>query len=308
MKKIFLPAMFIVCSILTFAQDQTVKEMQDESQKEIPKDLSDTTNKTWKTGGILSLSIAQGSTSNWAAGGDKFSLSLNNYINAHAFYKKGKNSWDNNLDFNLGYLNTSTLGNRKNDDRINITSKYGYALNPKLNLALLGDIRTQFFKGYTYPDNVTKVYSSNLFAPAYVLLSLGLDYHPTSNLSIFVSPITNRWTFVRDTALSTLYGLDPGKKSLFEIGAYVSINYNTNLGKVVTYTGRLDLFSNYKHNPQDVDLYMTNLFAVKLSKVLSATWSLDMIYDDDVRIFGNNQDAPALQLKSLVGVGLLVKL
>ena len=308
MKKIFLPAMFIVCSILTFAQDQTVKEMQDESQKEIPKDLSDTTNKTWKTGGILSLSIAQGSTSNWAAGGDKFSLSLNNYINAHAFYKKGKNSWDNNLDFNLGYLNTSTLGNRKNDDRINITSKYGYALNPKLNLALLGDIRTQFFKGYTYPDNVTKVYSSNLFAPAYVLLSLGLDYHPTSNLSIFVSPITNRWTFVRDTALSTLYGLDPGKKSLYEIGAYVSINYNATLGKVVTYTGRLDLFSNYKHNPQNVDLYMTNLFAVKLSKVLSATWSLDMIYDDDVRIFGNNQDAPALQLKSLVGVGLLVKL
>lgn len=308
MKKIFLPAMFLVTSLITFAQDQTVKEMQDESQKEIPKDLSDTTNKTWKTGGILSLSIAQGSTSNWAAGGDKFSLSLNSYINAHAFYKKGKNSWDNNLDFNLGYLNTSTLGNRKNDDRINITSKYGYALNPKLNLAVLGDIRTQFFKGYTYPDNVTKVYSSNLFAPAYVLLSLGLDYHPTSNLSIFVSPITNRWTFVRDTALSTLYGLDPGKKSLYEIGAYVSINYNTNLGKVVTYTGRLDLFSNYKHNPQDVDLYMTNLFAVKLSKVLSATWSLDMIYDDDVRIFGNNQDAPALQLKSLVGVGLLVKL
>lgn len=308
MKKILLPAMFLVSSLITFAQDQTVKEMQDESQKEIPKDLSDTTNKTWKTGGILSLSIAQGSTSNWAAGGDKFSLSLNSYINAFALYKKGKYSWDNNFDFNLGYLNTSTLGNRKNDDRVNFTSKYGYALNSKLNVALLGDIRTQFFKGYTYPDNVTKVYSSNLFAPAYVLLSLGLDYHPVSNLSIFVSPVTNRWTFVRDTALSTLYGLDPGKKSLYAIGAYASINYDANLGKVVTYTGRLDLFSNYKHNPQNVDLYMTNLFAVKLSKVLSATWSLDMIYDDDVRIFGNNQDAPALQLKSLVGVGLLVKL
>ncbi|MEO7209736.1 MAG: DUF3078 domain-containing protein [Chitinophagaceae bacterium] len=308
MKKIILPAMFIVSSIMAFAQDQTVQDMKDESQKEIPKDPTDTTNKVWKTGGIISLSIAQGSTSNWAAGGDKFSLSLNSYINAHAFYKKEKNSWDNNLDFNLGYLNTSTLGNRKNDDRINVTSKYGYALNPKLNLALLGDIRTQFFKGYTYPDNVTKVYSSNLFAPAYVLLSLGLDYHPISNLSIFVSPLTNRWTFVNDTALSTFYGLEAGKKSLYEIGAYASINYTTNLGKVVTYVGRLDLFSNYKHNPQNVDLYMTNLFAIKLSKVLSATWSLDMIYDDDVRIFGNNQDSPALQLKSLVGVGLLVKL
>ncbi|MBS1730682.1 MAG: DUF3078 domain-containing protein [Bacteroidetes bacterium] len=308
MKKIILPAMIMISSVMVYAQDQTVKDLQTESQKQINKDPADTANKVWKTGGILSLSIAQGSTSNWAAGGDKFSLSLNSYINAHAFYKKGKNSWDNNLDFNLGYMNTSTLGNRKNDDRIDITSKYGYALNPKLNIAALGDIRSQFFKGYTYPDNITKVYSSNFFSPAYVLLSLGLDYHPISNLSIFVSPVTNRWTFVNDTALSTLYGLDPGKKSLYQIGAYASINYTTNLGKVVTYTGRLDLFSNYKHNPQNVDLYMTNLFAVKLSKVLSATWSLDMIYDDDVRIFGANQNAPALQLKSLVGVGLLVKL
>ena len=308
MKKIILPATFIACSIMTFEQDQTVKDMQTESQKAIAKDPGDTANKIWKTGGIFSLNIAQGSSSNWAAGGDKFSLSLNSYINAHAFYKKGKHSWDNNLDFNLGYINTTTLGNRKNDDRINFTTKYGYALNPKLNLAALGDIRTQFFKGYTYPDNVTKVYSSNFFAPAYLLLSLGLDYRPVSNLSIFVSPITSRWTFVSDTALSTLYGLAPGKKSLNEIGAYVSVNYKANLGKVVTYTGRLDLFSNYKHDPQNVDLYMTNLFAVKLSKVLSATWSADLIYDDDVRLFGANHNAPGLQFKSLVGVGLLVKL
>ena len=46
---------------------------------------------------------------------------------------------------------------------------------------------------------------------------------------------------------------------------------------------------------------------VKLSKILSLTWSVDMIYDDDVKLFGDNGDSPGLQLKSLVGVGLLVK-
>jgi hypothetical protein len=42
--------------------------------------------------------------------------------------------------------------------------------------------------------------------------------------------------------------------------------------------------------------------------VLSATWNVDLIYDDDVRLFGPANTSPALQLKSLIGIGLLVKL
>src|SRR6185295_8976195 len=102
-------------------------------------------------GGIFSLNLAQGSLSNWAAGGDKFSISANGFINAYAYYKKDKHSWDNNFSMYLGYVKTTTLGTRKNDDRVEYFSKYGYALTPKLNLSGLFDIRTQFFKGYTYP-------------------------------------------------------------------------------------------------------------------------------------------------------------
>ncbi|CAN5277485.1 hypothetical protein BH11BAC6_BH11BAC6_17550 [soil metagenome] len=308
MKRIPLIAMGIFYSIITIAQDQTIKTLQSESGKSITKDPNDTIPKLWKTGATIGLNIAQGSLSNWAAGGDEFSLSANTFINTHAFYKKDKNSWDNSLDFYLGYLKTTSLGTRKVDDRIDILSKYGYALNSKLNLSLLGNIRTQFFKGYIYPDATTKVYTSNLFAPAYVLLSPGLDYKPTPNLSIFVSPVTARWVLVKDTALSTLYGVEAGRKNSFEFGAYTSINYAANFGKVVTYKGRLDLFSNYRHNPGNIDLYMTNIFTAKLSKVLSASYSLAFIYDDDVRQFGPNKNAPRLQIQSLFGVGLLVKL
>ena len=56
------------------------------------------------------------------------------------------------------------------------------------------------------------------------------------------------------------------RKSSFEFGAYASINYSANLGKIVTYKGKLDLFSNYRNNPQNVDLYLTNLFAAKFQK------------------------------------------
>ena len=52
---------------------------------------------------------------------------------------------------------------------------------------------------------------------------------------------------------------------------------------------------------------MSNILNVKLSKVLSATWGVDLIYDDDVKLFGKNKTSPALQVKSLVGIGLLVK-
>ncbi len=297
-----------IFSLSLFAQDGAVKNLQDEASKEIKKDPNDTTNKVWKKGGIYSINLSQGSLSNWAAGGDNFSFSVNSLLSLYAFYKKEKHSWDNTFDFNLGYVNTTSLGSRKNDDRFDFLSKYGYALNPKLSVAGVFNLRSQFFKGYTFPDNV-KTFASSFMAPGYLLLGAGLDYKPVPDFSIFFSPATARWVIVRDTALSNkgLYGVEPGKKSILEFGAFATLNYLKEISKNITYKGRLDLFSNYRHNPQNIDLFMSNTLNVKLSKVLSATWGLDLIYDDDVKLFGPNQTSPALQVKSLVGLGLLVK-
>ncbi|MEI9943919.1 MAG: DUF3078 domain-containing protein [Chitinophagaceae bacterium] len=307
MRKLILPVVLLI-SISGLGQDKTIKQLKDASEKSIKKDAADTTVKTWKTGGIYSINLSQGSLNNWAAGGDEFSLSLNSLLSVFAFYKKDRNSWDNTLDFNLGYVKTTSLGSRKNDDRIDILSKYGYALNPKLNVAGLFNFRSQFFKGYTYADD-KKTFSSAFLSPAYILLSPGLDYKPNSDLSIFVSPATIRWIIVKDDSLSArgLYGVDSGKHSISEFGAFASINYMKQFNSIVSYKGKLDLFSNYKKNPQNIDIYFTNALNIKLSKVLSATWSVDMIYDDDVRLFGKTGKGAGLQLKSLIGIGLLVK-
>ncbi len=290
------------------AQDKTIKTLQAESNKSIKK-VEDTTKRLWRTGGLFSLNIAQGSLSNWSAGGDNFSLSINSFLNAFAFYKKEKYSWDNTLDVNFGYVKTTSLGARKNDDRIDLLSKYGYAFKPKLSLSGLFNFRTQMANGYNYNGN-TKTLTSAFLSPAYVLVSLGLDYKPTKDLSIFISPITSRWTIVRNDSLAAkgLYGVEPGKKYLNEIGAFASINYLKALNKSVGYKGRLDLFSNYQHKPGNIDLYMTNIFTTKISKILAASWSVDLIYDDDVKLFGRNKNSPGMQFKSLVGVGLSVKL
>jgi hypothetical protein len=303
---------YLICALLLYGlsakgQDQTVKEMQAASGKTIKKE-EDTIPRLWKTGGIFNLNLSQGSLSNWAAGGDNFSLSLNSILSAYAFYKKNKSSWDNTLDVNFGYIRTTTLGTRKNDDRFDVLSKYGHAIAPKWNLAALFNFRTQMANGYTYPDNV-KTFSSAFLSPAYVLLSPGLDFKPNADFSLFMSPITARWVIVKDDSLSAkgLYGVTPGSHTRSEFGAFISANYLKRFNKVVAYKGRLDLFSNYKHNPEKIDVFMTNLLAIKVSNVLSFTWNVDIIYDDDVRLFGNDGKSAAWQVKSLIGLGLMVK-
>lgn len=307
MKKILLLSIVII-SFYANAQDETVKKLKAESDKTTKRDGADTANKLWKKGGVFNLNLSQGSLSNWAAGGDKFSISLNFILSAHAFYKKEKHSWDNTLDINFGYLRTTTLGSRKNDDRFDMLSKYGYAFSSKWNAAALFNFRTQMANGYTYSTN-SRTFSSSFLSPAYVLLSLGMDFKPAEGFSVFISPATARWVVVRNDSLSAkgLYGVAAGKKILSEFGAFLSAQFLKDLNKTVNYKGRLDLFSNYKRNPEKVDVFMSNLFSVKLSKILSATWNVDLIYDDDVRLFGRDGKSAAWQIKSLVGAGLLIK-
>ena len=299
----------IAISMNSYGQDQSVKDMSANATKEIKKEKIDSA-KTWKSGGLFNLNFGQGSQSNWAAGGDDFSLTIASYLGFYAFYKKDKYSWDNTIDFNYGLINTTSLGTRKNDDRIDLLSKVGYALTSKLDVAALFNFHSQFSKGYNYNSDGSKDLLSDFLAPGYVLLSLGLDYKPVTGLSIFVSPLTSRWTIVDDDSLSAkgAYGVTPGKKIKNEIGAFASITYITDLNKTINYNGRLDLFSNYEHNPQNVDVMMNNMFTAKLSKLLTASLGLNLIYDDDVKLFGPNHNSPALQLKSLIAVGLSVKL
>ena len=288
MKKSIVVVMLLMATGI-YAQDKTVSRLKEESGKNIKKDAADTSKKIWKKGGLVGFNLAQASLSNWAAGGDEFSLSVNAIMNLYAFYKKGRSSWDNTFDFNAGYIKTTSLGGRKNDDRVDLLSKYGYAIAPKWNVGVLFNFRSQFFKGYNYPNGVKK-FSSAFLSPAYVLLGAGIDFKPTDHFSIFISPATLRLTIVRDDSISAkgLYGVDPGEHHQFEFGAFLSASYIKDLNKIVSYKGRVDLFSNYKHNPQNVDMLMSNVFAAKLSKWVTVTWNFDMIYDDDVKLFGKN--------------------
>lgn len=291
------------------AQDKTVEELRKEASREIKKDPNDTIPKTWKKGGLFNLNFGQTSLTNWAAGGDQLALNVNGFLNLFAYYKKDRHAWDNSLDLAIGYVKTTSLGTRKADDRIDLLSKYGYRIFDKWYLSGLFNLRTQFTNGFNYPEVDSAVKVSTFFAPAYVLLSLGLDFKPNDDFSLFLSPATNRWVIVLDDSLSAqgAYGVEPGENARYEIGAYLSANYKKELVKNLTYKGKLDLFSNYRNKPKNVDIFMTNLFSMNFFKGLSATVGLDIIYDDDVRIFGPESNSPRTQIRQYVGIGYAAK-
>src|ERR1700754_4512714 len=133
---IFLIPSILVGTVSRVAAQNTGQGLRDAANGVmIVKDPNDTTKQTWKTGGLYNLNFNQAALSNWAAGGDKSALSLSTLLNLYAFYTNGRHSWDNQLTLAYGIANTTSLGTRKTDDRMDLVSKYGYDLGHKWYLS-----------------------------------------------------------------------------------------------------------------------------------------------------------------------------
>jgi hypothetical protein len=288
---------------LCVAQDNAIKSLRDESARKFAEDTSHKSG--WRKGGLFTLNLAQGSLSNWQGGGDKSSFSAVGFLNLFANMKEGRNVWDNTLDLGYGYINTTSLGSRKSDDRIDLLSKYGYDVGKNWFLTGLFNFRSQFAAGYTYDKDANgaelKTLTSKFMAPAYILVSAGFDYKPTPYFSVFISPLTERWIIVNDDVLSAAgaYGVEPGEKSRNELGAFLSAEFNKDIMTNVTYKSRLDAFSNYKSKAGNIDIFWTNILAMKVNRFLTANVAVDLLYDDDA--------IGRLQLRQLLGIGFSAK-
>jgi hypothetical protein len=274
---------------------------------------SQVTDTVWHKGGIFSLNLAQSSFTHWASGGQN-SVALNGFVNLTANYKKDKSAWDNALTIGYGKMQQkgSDLGWVKTDDRIDLQSKYGRKASEKWYYSGLVSFRTQMAPGYNYPNIENKI--SDLMSPAYLLFSLGMDYKPNPNFSVFLSPLTLKNTFVLANDIDpTSFGVDPGKKFRSELGAYANIAYKKDeIMKNVNFLTKLDLFSNYLHNPQNIDVSWENLLVLKVNKFISATINTLLVYDDDILVKVGGTDAnpvkgKRVQFKEVIGVGFAYK-
>jgi len=298
MKKITFLIICIVAFSYSYSQDPTAKELQTAGTKAV-KSLD---SNGWKKSGTFILNLNQGALSNWVAGGEQNVLGINSILNFALNYRHNRHTWDNYLDVALGVQNATSFENfRKIDDRIDLTSKYGYQLSQHWYAGFLTNFNSQLLPGYDYSVEPNKKIS-NFLTPGKIILAPGFDYKTANRFSLFISPISARWILKVDPDFYSIakFGVDSASKANFEAGAFLSAKFNASFTKWATYTGRIDLFSNYLRNPQNVDVFITNLLTMKFTKVFATNLSFDLIYDDDV--------LGRLQIKEILGIGLTVNL
>ena len=264
----------------------------------------------WTVNGQASVNFSQVSFSNWVAGGQN-SVSGVGLFNISANYDKGRVSWENTLKTGYGLLKEEDDQVVKTEDKLEINSKYGMQCRRNENIfhTVFVNFNTQFAPGYNYPNTDDKI--SGWFAPAYLTTAAGIDYKPSDKFSLFVTPLSGKFTFVTDEELSNAgaFGVDPGKTARAELGAIVKSELNTPVVKNVDLNTSLTLFSNYLNNPQNIDVNWDVLLNMKINDYLSANLMTTLIYDHDilVPIDDEGNTGRRIQLKQLFGVGLSYK-
>jgi hypothetical protein len=287
--------------------------------------------KNWTMSGVLNINFAQSSFTNWAAGGQN-ALSVSSLFNSFANYKKDKNTWDNSLVLAYGMLQSGTGALQKNEDKIDISSKYGrYAFAQHWYYAALVSFKSQFANGYNYPNDTVVI--SHFLAPGYALAAIGMDYKTTDNsLSLFISPVTERTIIVNDQRLADAgaYGATAAKSDVIngvstvvkkgekinnQFGSYLKIVFKKDVITNVNVSSKLELFSNYLKNPQNIVVNWENIITFKVNKYISSNISTVMIYDHNIPVPVNRDIngvqvtgvGPRLQFKEVLALGLTYK-
>lgn len=339
MKKLAILLVSSVLSSLSFAQELTT--IQDVDKRE---DMQNKDTVGWVHSGNLAIGFNEGILHNWAAGGELASLTVNGLFSGNLTYYHNRSIWSNQLDASYGlfYAYSNTFVPRKTDDRIDFTSKYGYRLHPAKDFyfVFLANLRSQFTKGYDYsiPD-WRNASTSKFLSPLYVTLAPGVEYRKGTMFNVFFSPAAARFTFVDKYYTlqnpAGAYGVEFGKTSRVEFGAYLSARFQKEFTPTIMYKTRLDLYSNYlakdvkddagnivkKDNPGNIDIMWDNFVAINVWKMLALNFGLTAIYDNDLpyeKTYINeigeviNKDEPSSglgwwQVKQVFSIGLNYK-
>lgn len=290
----------------------------------------DTTVNGWKKGGFFTINFNQVSLTNWAAGGES-ALSATALGSAFVKYRKDDLYWETVLDAGYGFITTSSQPLRKNEDKLELNSKFGKKAKGKFYYAGMMNFRTQFAPGFDFPNDSTEI--SRFLAPAYLSLALGMDYKPNNWFSAFISPATGRATFVFDQNLADAgqFGvtaavrddagviITAGENVRYEFGAYIRARLQGDIAKNISIISNLQLFNNYTdpiaEQRGNIDVNWETIISIKANKWLTTTLFTNLIYDHDIDIpVTRTIDGvevqgvgPRTQFKEVLGIGLSFK-
>ena len=152
--------------------------------------------KDWQWSGIVGLNATATGMVNWAAGG-KNNVTGVAFGKVRLLYDKNNLSWDTNLDveYGMSYVDQTYDKIQKASDHLKFDTKFGWAFQKQWYLTAQAGFQTQFDLGRTYlgtgaPNPVI----SNILAPSYTDISVGIDWKPNSIFSVYLSPVAGRIT------------------------------------------------------------------------------------------------------------------
>lgn len=275
----------------------------------------------WTVENNASLNFTQSYFSNWAAGGEN-TVAVTGKYTFTANYLKDKHKVTNWLDAALGYSIIGENDPMKTDDKLEFISSYGYEIEKNLYASALLTFKSQFAKGYDYKvDSSTSI--SNFLAPATFDIGPGIEWKPTKEFLVNVSPVTGKWIVVNDQRLANqgAFGLDPAEvdssgaiiknakkiKSMF--GAKVLIAFKRDIFENVNFNTKLELFSDYLDNPQNIDVNWQITLTLKVNSWMNVNINTELVYDDNIMFYNDagKPIGPRTQFNENMQIGLAVK-
>lgn len=238
----------------------------------------------WKYRSEASFALNQGALSNWVKGGESnisSSLDLTGYAD---YNNKVLNVSSNNFArIKYGIIKSGDKDLRKNLDLLETNSKINHKAFGKFDFSGILLFKTQIAKGYNYPNDSVPV--SKFMNPGILTAGIGLDYKPNKNTSLNFSPFSYKGTFVPDTAMidQTKYGIDKERRSKHEPGASFLLTNIYKPGAKISVTNRLQLFTNYINNPQNIDIDWELILTASLNWFTDVRFNTHLIFDDDTK-------------------------
>jgi hypothetical protein len=272
----------------------------------------------WVIGGEGNVGFTQTYLQNWKKGGQS-ALSSLIVLKGFANYRRadGIVKWDNSGEFRNGWLRPGGKEEQiqKNDDKFEITSRFGLSAYKKWYYSAEFNFETQFFKGYEYPREADEKPISAFMAPSRMFFKVGMEYKPNKEFSLLLSPFTIKNVYVRDTSMidQTKFGIDADKKSFWEPGLMGDLFLKKSITENITYETKYKMFINYKEPFQKFDINWENLFVMKVTNYVNMRFLIHFIYDDNVLfpVHENNVqvgEKAKLQIKEFFSVGFTYKI
>ena len=259
----------------------------------------------WLVGGEGSLQITQNYIStNWYKGGESANSLLAGFKVFANYNDREKLQFETMAEARFGFNTVSSDTVRKyriNTDLIRLTSKLGIQAAKKWYYTLAAEVNTQFAP--SYKKNSKDIVSSFL-APMNFIVSLGMDYKFEKRkikLSMMLLPADYNLRYVGNKRVDeTQFGVKENRKVRHDIGSRLKYIMEWKMFSTVTWSSRLEYFTNYKK----VEAEWENTFNFILNRYLSTKVFVHTRFDDGI---AKKDGKSYFQLKELLSFGINYK-